>query len=111
MIIADENVERYWIELLRREGFDVFSIQESCSGITDQEVIRKVAVMQGILLTEDKDFGELVFAYGYKEVAVIFLRYDQTKYETVQSQLLKAISDWYKTEVPVFVTVTAIKIR
>jgi predicted nuclease of predicted toxin-antitoxin system len=111
MIIADENVERYWIELLRFEGFEVYSIQENCFGISDTEVIKKVAEMQGVLLTEDKDFGELVFAYGYKEVAVIFLRYDQPKYETVQSQLLKAVSAWYKTSVPVFVTVTALKIR
>jgi predicted nuclease of predicted toxin-antitoxin system len=111
MIIADENVERYWIEWLRELGFEVFSIQENHSGVSNREVIEIAAALQGILLTEDKDFGELVFAYGYKEVAIVFLRYDQPKYETVQSQLLKAISTWHQTAVPVFITVTAQKIR
>jgi predicted nuclease of predicted toxin-antitoxin system len=111
MIVADENVERYWIEWLRGLGFEVFSIQENHPGISDRQVIEIVATLQGILLTEDKDFGELVFAYGYKEVAIVFLRYDQPKYDTVQGQLLKAISTWYQTTIPVFVTVTAHKIR
>jgi predicted nuclease of predicted toxin-antitoxin system len=111
MIIADENVERYWIEWLRALGFEVFSIQENNPGISDKEVIEIAAALQGILLTEDKDFGELVFAYGYKHIAIIFLRYDQPKYETVQNQLHKAVSTWYQTTVPVFVTVTAHKVR
>jgi predicted nuclease of predicted toxin-antitoxin system len=111
MIIADENVERYWIEWLRSLGFEVYSIQENNPGISDKEVIDIVAALQGILLTEDKDFGELVFAYGYRGIAIIFLRYDQPKYETVQAQLYKAVSTWHQTTVPVFITVTALKIR
>lgn len=111
MVIADENVERYWIEWLRGLGFEVFSIQENHFGISDKEVIEIVANLKGILLTDDKDFGELVFAHGYKEVAIIFLRYDQPKYDTVQDQLYKAVSTWYQTTIPVFITVTAHKTR
>jgi len=111
MIIADENVERYWINLLRDSGFIVLSIQETYPGISDKEVIKKAETLQGVLLTEDKDFGELVFAHGYKSLAIIFLRYDQPKYETVQDQLLKAVSTWHQTIAPVFITVTANKTR
>jgi predicted nuclease of predicted toxin-antitoxin system len=91
MIIADENVERYWIELLRTSGHTVYSIQENHAGTADSEIINIVRERKGILLTEDKDFGELVFAYSIKDISVCFLRYDQPQYQTEENQLLKAI--------------------
>lgn len=111
MIIADENVEAYWIELLRKSGFNVFSIRENNAGISDSAVIDIVKKLKGVLLTEDKDFGELVFAYAVKDVSVIFLRYDQPLYHTVENQLLKAIELFHDTDSIVFVTVTKNKTR
>ena len=32
MIIADENLEQYWIELLLKQGFEVYSIREITRG-------------------------------------------------------------------------------
>lgn len=64
MIIADENVERYWIDLLRKKQYQVLSIAESYPQISDTGVAALTQQHKGILITEDKDFGELVFAYG-----------------------------------------------
>ena len=111
MIIADENLEQYWINLLRQEGFEVYSIREKHQGISDNEVAAIAKEKKGILVTEDKDFGELVFAHGLKDLSVIFLRYDQPKYETVKENLLTVIKLFYESEGKVFITVTENKTR
>ena len=111
MIIADENVEEYWIRLLKETGYKVYSVRENNQGISDLEVINVVRANKGILLTEDKDFGELVFAHSFKDVSVILLRYDQPKYDTVKNRLLNAIELYHDSESPVFITVTKNKTR
>jgi predicted nuclease of predicted toxin-antitoxin system len=59
--LADENFPRPALEALRRSDWDVFSIAEQCPGRSDEEVAALCADQQRILLTFDKDFGELVF--------------------------------------------------
>ena len=111
MIIADENVEKYWIDLLRSSLYQVYSIREENPGISDTEIIALVKDRKGILLTEDKDFGELVFAHSFKDISIIFLRYDQPLYDTVEKKLLSAIELYHDSDIPVFITVTKNKTR
>ena len=111
MIIADENIEQYWIALLRRKGHEVISIRETSPGISDQEVIRIVQIHRGILLTEDKDFGELVFAHGFKELSVVLLRYNQPNYTEIEAAVLHVISKYYQSTVHYFITITASAVR
>ena len=79
MIVADENIDQTLIDFLRRRDFEVYSIRENHAGISDAEVIQIVMSKKGVLLTEDKDFGELVFAHGIIGVAVVFLRFHKTE--------------------------------
>ncbi len=65
----------------------------------------------GILLTEDKDFGELVYAYGIKDISVIFLRYDQPIYDQIENALLQAVATYFATPFPCFITISKNKIR
>ena len=44
--------------------------------------------MQIIIITEDKDFGEWVFAHHIKNISVILLRYEKADYLTVKNSLL-----------------------
>jgi predicted nuclease of predicted toxin-antitoxin system len=62
--VADENFPRPALEALRKAGWEVFSIAEDCPGISDEEVATLCAGQQRILLTFDKDFGELIFRRG-----------------------------------------------
>lgn len=59
--LADENFPRPALEALRKAGWDVLSVAEEFPGISDEEVAALCADQQRILLTFDKDFGELVF--------------------------------------------------
>lgn len=39
-LLADENIEREFIEALRAVNFDVLSIRESYIGIADDEILQ-----------------------------------------------------------------------
>jgi predicted nuclease of predicted toxin-antitoxin system len=71
--LADENFPRPALEALRMAGWDVFSIAESCPGIADDEVIAVCAGQERVLLTFDKDFGELVFQRGLSAASGVVL--------------------------------------
>ncbi len=63
-ILADENIPRVAVLRLRRDGHDVLWIRESSPGISDEAVIELAAAEERIIVTFDKDFGELVIARG-----------------------------------------------
>lgn len=62
--VAGENFPRPALEVLRNAGWEVLSVAEERPGISDEEVAALCAEGQRILLTFDKDFGELVFRRG-----------------------------------------------
>ncbi len=111
MIIFDENVEQYWISLVRSKGLVCISIREDYQGISDIQVIDIVRQYHGILVTEDKDFGELVFAYGIENVSILFLRYDQPHYDLIKEYFLNTINGYLEGRLPGFITITKNKIR
>ena len=59
--VADESVDAAIVRILRENQFEVISISESFFGKPDDVVLEIAVQEQALLLTEDKDFGELVF--------------------------------------------------
>jgi predicted nuclease of predicted toxin-antitoxin system len=62
--LADENLDRQIVERLRQDGYTVWYIPEMEPGISDDEVLDLANQEGALLLTSDKDFGELVFRLG-----------------------------------------------
>ncbi len=60
---------------LREAGHDVLAVAELAPGIEVATVIGRAIDERRVLLTEDKDFGRLVFASGGTASPVVFLRY------------------------------------
>jgi predicted nuclease of predicted toxin-antitoxin system len=60
-LLADENVPLPTVWRLREDGFDVSSMSELNPGVDDLEVLRTARQEQRILITFDRDFGELIF--------------------------------------------------
>ena len=60
-ILADENVPIDAVELLRKHGHDVVWIRADSPGATDEANLARAVAEQRLLITFDKDFGELVF--------------------------------------------------
>jgi len=110
MILADENIHSFIIRELRNAGFEVISVQELSHGIRDEQVIKWAVEKKYIILTEDKDFGEWVFAHHVNNISVIFLRYSFEEYKHIASGLNAFLSTQILKH-PVFITITAKKIR
>ncbi|MBD0300784.1 MAG: DUF5615 family PIN-like protein [Tolypothrix sp. T3-bin4] len=59
--LANENFPGDAVEALRNQGHDVTWIRTDAPGIADAEVLNQAQSEERILLTFDKDFGELAF--------------------------------------------------
>jgi predicted nuclease of predicted toxin-antitoxin system len=73
-ILADEGVDRQIVERLRSEGYRVLYIAELEPGVDDTAVLRRAEEAGALLLTADKDFGELIFRQGRLRGGVALLR-------------------------------------
>jgi len=73
--LADESCDFLIVRKLRSAGYDVLSVAESFPSASDQQVLEHAIKGERILLTEDKDFGEWVFAHGEKIQGVILIRF------------------------------------
>ena len=111
MIIADENIDARIISFLRASDIEVYSVIENKPGISDEEVIFLAKEKNQIILTEDKDFGEWVFAHGVKDCSIIFLRYDFKEYDRIAHIIVDLITDNKEKLSNKFITVTVNKIR
>lgn len=76
-LLADENVSQLVIEWLRARGFDVVPISEIRPGATDKDVLETANAEGCILITEDRDFGELVIRQRLGIAGVILLELDR----------------------------------
>ena len=75
IFLANENFPRPSTIFLREKGFNIKSIQEDASGITDEEVIKIAQELEAIILTFDRDYGELIFKYAKDNPpSVVFFR-------------------------------------
>jgi len=65
-LLANENFPIDSFNYLKLKGFDIKAIGIDYAGVKDEEVML-LAINEGrIILTFDKDYGELIFKYGYK---------------------------------------------
>jgi predicted nuclease of predicted toxin-antitoxin system len=75
--LADENVSRLVIERLRADGFEVISMSETRSGAPDKDVLEVANAESRILITEDRDFGELIIRQRLGVRGMILLELDR----------------------------------
>ena len=109
--MADESVEYRFIEELRKLNINISSVTDEFPGITDKEVLEQAFNKKRILVTNDKDFGELVFRLKYSHKGIILFRLTE---ETYLSKLLKfkIIVKKYKSKLSnSFTVITDNKIR
>jgi predicted nuclease of predicted toxin-antitoxin system len=73
-LLADESVEWSVVESLRRDSHHVLYVAELAPSIVDEEVLREANARSSVLVTGDKDFGELVFRQRLVHSGVVLLR-------------------------------------
>ena len=77
---------------LREVGHDVVAIAEVAKGATDDEVLRQALDAKRVLITEDRDFGELVFARGRSSAGVILVRFHSRARRAKATSVVEAVS-------------------
>src|SRR6266550_6767061 len=60
-ILTDENIARSIVLRLREAGHDCLSARESMTGVADRDILARAMAEARVLVTFDKDFGELAF--------------------------------------------------
>lgn len=73
--LADECFDAQLVQRLRSLGYDVFYVAESMSGAIDDDILGQAYRENRILLTEDKDFGELIYRLRRPAHGIVLLRF------------------------------------
>lgn len=74
--LADECVDAGLVLHLRADGHDVAYMAEIMPAASDLEVVTRARAEGRVLLTEDKDFGDLIFRRRELIPGVVLLRID-----------------------------------
>lgn len=93
--LANENFPYPGINVLRGNGMFVKSIIEDSPGISDKEVIEIATNEKLVILTFDRDYGEILFRYASQEVkpAVIYFKEKLQTPLASANKLLELISN------------------
>ena len=73
--LADESCDFAGVRARRADGHAVKAVGEVAAGASDEKVIATAIREGAVLLTADKDFGQLVFAERRATGGVIFIRF------------------------------------
>jgi predicted nuclease of predicted toxin-antitoxin system len=90
--LANENIPKRALDLLREHGIDVVSVLDVATGLSDLEVLGISKDQGRILLTFDKDFGNLVFKADVKAEGVLLLRLRPSSPEQIAEKLKALIA-------------------
>jgi predicted nuclease of predicted toxin-antitoxin system len=72
--LADVNIEKVLVEYLARTGFDVKWIPDYDCHMKDEELLQLANDEQRLLITNDTDFGELIFLQRKISSGIILLQ-------------------------------------
>jgi len=109
--IVDECTGPAVASWLKDNGHEVFSVYDEARGMSDNDIIQKAHKEEWILITNDKDFGEMVYRDRRFHRGVILLRLEDERSASkirVLSRLLESYSDRISG---IFLVVTEQRVR
>lgn len=90
--VADESCAGPVIRALREAGHDVLAIAEVASGAPDEYILERALAERRVLITEDHDFGELVYARGRSSAGVILVRFHSRARRAKPASVVEAVA-------------------
>ena len=97
-ILANENFPRLAIEALRAAGHDVVWARTDMAGDEDHVILARAQSESRVVVTFDKDFGELAFRWGLPaECGVILMRFKLQSPAAARDRIVDVLqqrSDW-----------------
>jgi predicted nuclease of predicted toxin-antitoxin system len=98
-LLADESIDRQIVDLLRQDGHLVHYVAEMEPGISDDTVLNLANQNEAILLTADKDFGELVFRQHRLTLGVVLVRLTGMSPD-LKAQVVSSTIGQHSTDLP-----------
>lgn len=108
-IVADESVDFRIVTQLRKIGLTIYSIAESQPSIKDEVVLDIAHTKNALLITEDKDFGELVFRLQLPHRGVLLIKIAEAQNKI--PSVVQAISEHYAEMLNKFCVIDSTKLR
>ena len=97
-LLLNENMPASLAQKLRDGGHDVIAVKEAMRGAKDDAVLAQAQTEGRLVLTQDKDFGELAFRYGLPaDCGVILFRLTGREPDADTRRMLRVLSsrgDW-----------------
>ncbi len=111
--LLDENVDRRLVAFLKNVGHDVKAIpQDYPYGIKDPNVLAIALQEQRILITNDKDYGDLIFHHNLPHCGVILFRFKRGNIDiNIRKLKLQLVLDKYFNQLHHFLVITEERIR
>jgi predicted nuclease of predicted toxin-antitoxin system len=91
--LADESCDFAIVRTLRASGYDVVAVAEFMQRSVDDELIAQAYRENRILLTEDKDFGWLVFVSHADSAGVILVRFPGNARQILGREALRLVQE------------------
>ena len=110
-LIVDEGCDFAVVQSLRAAGFDVLAVCETFPRATDEEVVQLAVEGRRVLVTEDKDIGQLVLASGEGRIGVLLARFPATARGTLAASVLRVVRQRGERLMGAFVVVQPGRIR
>lgn len=109
--IADVNIEKVIVDLLLENGYNVKWIPDYDCEILDADLLNMANTEKRILVTNDKDFGELTFLQKKLSTGIILIRVKGQKPQNKIKVMKKLLQNYSHKLLHHFVVVTKGKIR
>ncbi|HEX8584542.1 MAG TPA: DUF5615 family PIN-like protein [Allosphingosinicella sp.] len=91
-ILADENMHPLVVTQLRQAGLDVDYVRDTAPGMSDEEILARPDIGEMVLITLDRDFGDLIFNRGYPQPrAILYSRLSRALPEAITQRILKIV--------------------
>ena len=78
-IVVDESVDHAVVTSLKESGFLIFAVAEEAPSIPDRRVLEIACINNALPITEDKDFGELVYRFQLEHSGILLIRMIEAK--------------------------------
>jgi predicted nuclease of predicted toxin-antitoxin system len=109
--LVDECTGPRLAEWLSREGYEVFSVYDLARGTEDDYLIQKAFEEDWILITNDKDFGKLIYREGRPHRGVVFLRLRDEVFANKIAVMKTLLEEYSERLADQFVVVTESRVR
>ena len=91
--LADESCDFSVVRALRSAGHDVVAIAEVSPREEDDNVRERAVATNCILITEDKDFGQLVYANMRPTSGVILIRFPARARRNLPDTVVEVVNE------------------